>query len=149
MTEHLCETCGHFGQNGFDCAQWGDFGDQKMTPCNSWFEGLTNENLRFRIQKIEERLGIGVIKTEPAFIPDWISPPGDTIRDMLEEKGISQREFGCKMRMREKNVEVLLSGEIEIDEETAIKLSDVLGSPVHFWLNREKEYRDALEEHGD
>jgi len=58
MTEKVCETCGHFHQNEFDCAHWGDFGEQEMTPCNYWFEGSTNENLLYRIRKLEERKAI-------------------------------------------------------------------------------------------
>ena len=72
------------------------------------------------------------------------SPPSDTIKDILEERGLSWRKFGCKCGFSEQYTQSILNGEIEIDEELAWKLSDVLGSSVHFWLNREKNYRESL-----
>ena len=54
MVKRCCETCGHYMQNGFDCAHWGDFGDQEMIPCTYWFEGSTNENIIYRIRELEK-----------------------------------------------------------------------------------------------
>ena len=74
------------------------------------------------------------------------SPPGETIKDILKERGISVFTFACKMQMNKKSVRLLLSGVIPIDEEIAIKLSEVLGSTALFWMNREKNYRNAIQE---
>ena len=34
---------------------------------------------------------------ETSFEPDWLSPPGDTIADVLEERGWSQAEFAQRI----------------------------------------------------
>ena len=56
MYDHVCQTCDHYHQNGFDCAHWGDFGEKEMTSCYYWFEGSTTENLVYRIRKLEGKL---------------------------------------------------------------------------------------------
>jgi len=32
---------------------------------------------------------------EPEFKPDWVSAPGDTIADILEERGLTVEEFAA------------------------------------------------------
>lgn len=78
------------------------------------------------------------------FKPDWFSPPGATIADLLEERGWSQTEFALRMEYTKKHIHLLIQGKAPINEETAIKLERVLGSTVSFWLNREASYREAL-----
>ena len=81
--------------------------------------------------------------TKP-FSPDWISPPGDTIADLLEEQNWAQAEFAERLGTSRKFVSQLVSGKVSLSEPIAIKLERVLGSTVRFWLNREAGYRAAL-----
>lgn len=78
------------------------------------------------------------------FQPDWISPPGDTIADLLDEKGWSQAEFAQRCGYTTKHASLLISGKASITEDTAIKLERVLGSSARFWLMREAQYRETL-----
>lgn len=78
------------------------------------------------------------------FETDWISPPGDTIADMLEERGWTQADFALRMGYSEKHVNQLIKGKAPITPETAFKLERVLGSSVSFWLKREATYREKL-----
>ena len=78
------------------------------------------------------------------FTPDWISPPGETISDLLEEKDWTQAELAQRLGYTTKHVSQLINGKVSISEETARKLSYVLGSTVEFWLNREAQYRTQL-----
>lgn len=83
--------------------------------------------------------------TEPTtFEPDWVSPPGDTIEDILESKGWTKREFASRIDFSEKHVSQLTSGEASISENTALRLERVLGGSASFWLTRETNYREAL-----
>lgn len=75
---------------------------------------------------------------------DWVSPPGDTIEDALEEQGITQAEFAKRTGFCKKHVNGLIKGKVEITAETALKLEAVLGSPASFWLRREIEYQEDL-----
>ena len=78
------------------------------------------------------------------FQPDWISPPGDTIADLLDEKGWSQAEFAQRCGYTTKHASLLINGKASITEDTAIKLERVLGSSARFWLVREAQYRETL-----
>ncbi len=78
------------------------------------------------------------------FSPDWISVPGDTILDLIEEKGWSQAEFARRIAYTTKHVSQLINGKATITEDTALKLEHVLGSTARFWLNREVQYREVL-----
>lgn len=72
------------------------------------------------------------------------SPPGDTIKDALKEKGVSQDDFLISMQGTLTHVEslLLLEGKTAITLPVAEKLTEVLGSSVQFWLTREAQYRD-------
>jgi len=78
------------------------------------------------------------------FTPDWISAPGDTILDLLEERGWNQVEFASRTGYTTKHISQLINGKAAITEDTALKLERVLGSPASFWLTREAQYREAL-----
>lgn len=78
------------------------------------------------------------------FTPDWISPPGDTILDLLEERDWTQIEFAGRMGYTTKHISQLIKGKASINQETAMKLERVIGSTARFWLNREIQYRENL-----
>lgn len=82
--------------------------------------------------------------TAASFTPDWISPPGDSIADLLEELGWTQSEFAERTGFTSKHVSLLINGKASITEETALKLERVVGSNARFWLTREAQYREAL-----
>jgi len=75
---------------------------------------------------------------------DWISPPGDTIADVLKERGWSQQAFAKNACISLAKAERLISGAAPIDEATAVTLSRVLGSTSRFWLTREAHYRARI-----
>ncbi|MFZ3109959.1 MAG: helix-turn-helix domain-containing protein [Rectinemataceae bacterium] len=81
---------------------------------------------------------------DPNMLPDWVSPPGDTILDALEEKGWTQAELAERTGYTRKHINQLTQGKAPINEETALKLERVLGSSAGFWLNREAQYRELL-----
>lgn len=79
------------------------------------------------------------------FKPDWISPPGDSIAEILEELGYSIQEFSKKMFLTEQASRDLLDGNVKIDSELAQRLSKVVGCSKLYWLKREEQYRQKLE----
>lgn len=78
------------------------------------------------------------------FTPDWISPPGDTILDLLGERDWSQADFSVRMGYTTKHISQIITGKAPITLETALKLERVLGGTARFWLNREAQYRENL-----
>lgn len=78
------------------------------------------------------------------FTPDWISAPGETIADLLEERGWTQTELAKRTGFTKKHINLLIKGSAPIYEDTALKLERVLGSNARFWLAREAQYRETL-----
>ena len=89
-------------------------------------------------------LGIIMIETTRSFTPDWVSPPGDTIADLLEERDWTQAELAERLGYTTKHIRLLIDGKAPINVETALKLERVLGSTAAFWLRYEAQYRAAL-----
>ena len=78
------------------------------------------------------------------FAPDWVAVPGESIADLLEERGWSQADLATRTNFTTKHVNLLLKGNAPITEETALKLERLLGSTSRFWLNLEAQYREHL-----
>lgn len=78
------------------------------------------------------------------FAPDWISPPGETIADLIEEQGWSQADLAKRLGYTLKQVSLLIDGKASVTKEIALKLKNVLGSTAGFWLRREALYRAEL-----
>ena len=76
--------------------------------------------------------------------PDRVSPPGETIRDILEDTGMSQAELARRMGRPPNKVNQIIQGKKAITADTALELESVLGLPASFWLNREQNYQLAL-----
>src|ERR1051326_3387792 len=78
------------------------------------------------------------------FAPRYASPPGDTLLEALEERGMSQAELADRAGRPKKTINEIIKGRAEITPETALQLEYVLGIPAHFWNNRERRYQEAL-----
>ena len=71
-------------------------------------------------------------------------PPGETIREQLEQRGMQQKELAARMGMSEKHVSNLVNGKVGLTQETALKLERVLGIPARFWNGLEASYREDV-----
>ena len=71
-------------------------------------------------------------------------PPGETIKELLENKKMSQKEFALRMDMSEKHISRLINGEVLLTYETARKIECVLGISAKFLNNLEAEYRQSI-----
>ena len=78
------------------------------------------------------------------FRPDWVSPPGETILDLIEEREWSQAELAQRLGYTTKHLNQLTKGKVALTEDAALRLERVLGSTANFWLNREVKYREHL-----
>ena len=81
---------------------------------------------------------------EQTFSPDWVSPPGDTIVDLMEERDWSKTQLAHRLGLSVRRLNQLIKGNISMTHETALRLERVLGSTANFWLNREARYRERL-----
>lgn len=81
-------------------------------------------------------------KLDTPFAPDWVSPPGDTILDIIEERGWPQTELATRLGYSTKHTNQLIKGKVPLTEDAAVRLERVLGGSVGFWLAREAKYRE-------
>lgn len=78
------------------------------------------------------------------FTPDWVLPPGDTILDLIDERGWTQAALATRVGFSHKHVNQLVKGKVPLTEQAASRLAQALGTSVGFWLTREARYRERL-----
>ncbi len=83
-------------------------------------------------------------ETNLFYAPSSVSPPGETLSETLEERGLTQTELARRMSRPVNAINEIILGAKEITQDTAIELERVLGVPAHFWLARESRYREHL-----
>lgn len=76
--------------------------------------------------------------------PDYAVPPGVTLKETLEVKGLSQADLAIRTGLAEKTISQIVNGIAPITYETAERFELVLGVPARFWNAREHTYREAL-----
>lgn len=75
-------------------------------------------------------------------------PPGATIREMLDDRKMSDTVFAFCMGMSPAEAEALIQGKTSLTDRVAYRLELVLGPPAKFWTNLEAIYRKKLTEQG-
>ncbi len=78
------------------------------------------------------------------YFPDVVSPPGETLAELLEERGMTQAELAQRTGRPTKTINEIIQGKAAITPETALQLERVLGVPASFWNERERLYRESL-----
>ena len=63
------------------------------------------------------------------------TPPGATIKEQLNDREMSQKEFAARMDMSEKHISKLINGEVKLTPEVAVRLEMVLGVPSFFYYH--------------
>ncbi|NET04077.1 MAG: HigA family addiction module antidote protein [Symploca sp. SIO2B6] len=78
------------------------------------------------------------------FVPDYVSFPGETLEEALEERGMTQAELAERMGRPKKTISEIINGKAALTPDTALQLELVLGIPASFWNNLERNYQEAL-----
>lgn len=78
------------------------------------------------------------------YSPTSVSPPGETLAELLEENAMTSIEFaercGCSIEV----INEIIKGKAAITAEMALQFERVLGTPAEFWNEREERYREYL-----
>ncbi|MFC0864859.1 helix-turn-helix domain-containing protein [Sphaerimonospora cavernae] len=74
---------------------------------------------------------------------DYAVPPGDTLRELLEEKGMTQRELAERVGLSPKHVNQLIHGLVRLTPEVAESLERVVGTPARLWNRLEADYQST------
>ena len=80
-------------------------------------------------------------KNRPLYQPAQVTPPGETLADLLEERNMTQSELAQRMKQTESNVAEIISGQQAITPQIARQLEQVFGVFSTYWLNHEAHYR--------
>ena len=81
------------------------------------------------------------------FDPDWVISPGETLRDWIEENGLTVRSTATVCgRMDPKELQRILDGVRHVTPKVAEKLAYGTGIPARLWLNLERQFRKGLAE---
>jgi len=82
--------------------------------------------------------------TNLKYDPDYAVAPGATLKELLDERGISQTALAVRTGMTDKTLSQIINGIAPITYETAEKLEMAIGVPARFWNERELVYREKL-----
>lgn len=80
-------------------------------------------------------------KTVNSYQPVSVSPPGATLADLLEERGIRQNELAVRMELTPKFINELIAGKVAISPHVALSLERTLDVAADFWLARDAVYQ--------
>ena len=75
---------------------------------------------------------------------DLIIHPGETIAEVIEERGMSQRELAIRTGMTEKHISTVISGQKNISPLFARRLEYALGIDASFWMNLQNNYDEEI-----
>ncbi|MFF0244700.1 ImmA/IrrE family metallo-endopeptidase [Streptosporangium sandarakinum] len=81
----------------------------------------------------------------PSGAPDYAVPPGETIREYLDELGMTQRELAARLGLSAKHLNRLVQGLVPLSHEIAQRLELVTGMPARLWNRLEADYQSALQ----
>ena len=76
--------------------------------------------------------------------PDLVIHPGETISDVLEERGIAQKELAQRAGVSEAFLSDVIHGKKDISKGLAMGLEYALAVPASFWLNLQANYDAEL-----
>ncbi len=79
--------------------------------------------------------------THYAYEPDVVYPPGETLREWLDEHHMTQAELAVRTELSTKHIDEVVAGIAPITDETALELERVTGVPAGLWSGLEASYR--------
>ena len=80
----------------------------------------------------------------PGISTDLLIHPGETISDLLEERGMSQKELALRTGVSEAFLSDVINGKKNVSSGLAAGLEYAFGVPSSFWLNLQANYDTEL-----
>ena len=78
------------------------------------------------------------------FEPNWCTPPGMSITELLEEHNMEIVVFANLIGCSAYDAYLLLQGDRVLTDKDAAHLAKIFGPSEEFWMKREKHFRDGL-----
>lgn len=70
--------------------------------------------------------------------------PGITLREKLNEMGMSVKEFAVRTSKPEKTISAVLTGKSSLTPDMAVAFEQITLIPAHMWLNLQRNYDEYL-----
>jgi HTH-type transcriptional regulator/antitoxin HigA len=80
-------------------------------------------------------------KSKRTYNPDIAIPPGESLQEILNSIGMTQRELANRMNLSPESITKIISGTKSITPDIANRLHKVLQISAKYWLNLEKNYQ--------
>lgn len=77
------------------------------------------------------------------FRPDYAIPPGETLVEVLAERGMSQADLARRTGLSTKHINQIVLGTATLSAETALRFEFVTGVPAQVWTALESAYQVA------
>ena len=81
----------------------------------------------------------------PRVYSDLAIPPGETLAEEIEVRGMTQEELAARMDCSLQVIDEIVRAERAITPEIASALGKALGGSSQFWINLEEHYRMTLD----
>lgn len=72
--------------------------------------------------------------------------PGYYIQEIIDESRLTNEDFARLLDITPDNLTLLIMGEQKLSVDIAIKLSEIIGTGVNYWLNLQSTYDAFFEE---
>jgi len=83
-------------------------------------------------------------RLENQYMPDYVTPPGETLQEILDTIGMTKAELADRIGKTPKTINEIIKHGAPITPTTAMELEKALGTPDSFWNNRERRYRESV-----
>lgn len=74
------------------------------------------------------------------YVPDRVSHPGETLREVMAEQGVTVSELSYLSNWSESHLRRVINGKSSMSMGLAVTLGAVLGPSLGFWVRRAGDY---------
>ena len=80
--------------------------------------------------------------------PEKVTPPGETVADLLEERKMTSAELARSIGQPVNDVDAMIDGRRALTVQLALQLEQLFGVPSTYWLAHEAHYRASKSDLG-
>ena len=85
-----------------------------------------------------------MVENTTGYCLDLIIHPGETLKEVLDDRGMSQKELSIRTGFTEKHISTVVKGKKGISNSFAKALEYALGIDTSFWCNLQNEYNQEI-----
>lgn len=90
-----------------------------------------------------------MVKNRSGLSREFIIHPGETLKEILEDQGMTQKELALRVGLTEPYISSVINDQKAISVSLAKKLEYALGVDASFWINLQANYDKELADFED